>query len=98
MYSKTLQPVNRHLVIDPVFSERKTESGVYLPEEFVNQTEKHITAKVLNFSKDCSENLRELISDSPTKEVVIDTSMIEKISVNGEECYTILENYIVGVL
>ena len=98
MYNKTLQPVNRHLVIDPAFSKKKTESGVYLPEEFVNQTDKHITAKVLNFSKDCSENLRELIDLSSTKEVVIDTSMIEKISLNGEEYYTILENYIVGVL
>lgn len=98
MYSNSLQPVNRHLVIEPLFSERKTKSGVYLPEDFVAQSDKHITAKVLSVSKDCSTNLKELISESTAREVVVDTSMIEKVSFHGEECYTILENYIVGVL
>ena len=93
-----LQPINRYLVITPHFAEKTTDSGVYLPDEFLAKTDKHIVATVHSFSEDCSSNLKCLLMTPEINQVLVDASMVEEVALSSGKHYMVLENYVVGVL
>ena len=94
----TLLPVNRYLTITPHFPEKKTQSGVYLPDEFVTASDKHVVATVHSYSQDCSENLQALLAPANEAQILVDSSMIEAVTLKGEKHYVVLENYVIAAL
>jgi|TARA_R100000030_G_scaffold100043_2_gene92227 co-chaperonin GroES (HSP10) len=94
-----LKPVNRHLTIVPHVKKNETSSGVILPDDFEIEEDRYITATVMDVAADCSSAIRTLRgSGSGNRVVVVDRSMIEEIVVRDKSYYTILENYVVGIL
>jgi hypothetical protein len=97
--SPVLKPVNRHLTIVPHIQKNETSTGVLLPEGFEPEEDKYITATVIDIASDCSPALRELRgSSSLHKVIVIDRSMMEEIKIRDKSYFTILENYVIGML
>jgi len=94
-----LQPLNRHILIEPHLEKNETNSGVLLPEGFTPEMDKYITARVLSVSQDCKDSLKEAcwFLDKKSVSVVVDRSMIEEVSVFGKTHHMILENYVLGV-
>lgn len=94
-----LKPVNRHLTIIPHVKKNETTSGVILPEDFEIEEDRYITATVMDVSPDCSPAIRTLRgSSSNSRTIVVDRSMVEEIVVQDKSYYTVLENYVVGIM
>jgi len=93
-----LKPVNRHLTIVPHVKKNETSSGVILPEDFEAEVDRYITATVLAIATDCSSPLQSMRGDSHERTVVVDRAMIEEIVIKDKSYYTVLENYVVGIL
>ena len=95
---KSLQPLNRHLVVIPHFEEEENSSGVLLPEEFSKNQNRYIQATIVSISSDCSPEFRKIKYDfTDDRVVVLDSTMLEKISLNDKDYYMILENYVMGI-
>ena len=95
----TLKPINRHLTIVPHVQRNETSTGVLLPDGYEPEEDKYITATVVDISEDCSSSLAELRgSGNRDRVVIVDRSMVEEIVVANKSYYTILENYVVGIL
>ena len=96
-----LKPTNRHLLIIPHFRKAKqTNSGVLLPEEYKHEESRYIKATVVAIADDCSTQFRTLkrSSHDENKTIVIDSAMIEEVSIDNKKNYLILENYVIGFL
>ena len=75
-----LKPTNRHLTIVPHFQEKKTESGVLLPEDYKPEQDRYIEATVVDVSDDCSKQFESLrYGTINERKVVVDASMIEEV-------------------
>ena len=85
-------PKNRYLLVQTEKQE-DADTGVLLPEGFTLSKDKYTVATVLQSATDCKG---EHIS-SGTK-VVVDTTMLEEVSVCGQTYEIVLENYIVGLI
>ena len=98
---RTLKPVNRHIVVVPHTSQNETESGVLLPEDFVRDEneDRYITATVVSVARDCSQAFQKLNSRvGEQKQIVVDRSMIEDVTLGDKTYHIILENYVIGIL
>ena len=94
-----LKPVNRHLTIIPHPSRAEAESAVLVPEDYKPEEDRYITATVLDIAPDCSSSLRELRgSGNKNRTIVVERAMVEEIVIKDKSYYTILENYVVGIL
>lgn len=95
-----LKPINRHITIIPHTKKNETNSGVLLPEGFEPEEDRYITATVLDIAPDCGDAFRKLrvSSAGENSTIIVDRSMIEEITLNEKTYYTILENYVVGIL
>jgi len=94
-----LRPINRHLTIIPHVKKNETNTGVLLPDGFEPEEDRYITATVLDIAPDCGPSFQKIRGDgSPDKTIVVDRSMIEEITIKNKTYYTILENYVVGIL
>jgi co-chaperonin GroES (HSP10) len=91
-------PQNRYLLIETQKQEDVENTGVLLPEGYVVPKDKYITATVLDSAEDCK---REAVYGGALyrqgTRVVVDGSMIENVSVAGEDYEIVLENYVVGM-
>ena len=91
-------PQNRYLLIETQKQEDSDNSGVLLPEGYVIPKDKYVMATVLACAADCKrdEIYQKLVYKSGTR-VVVDGSMVENVSVAGQEHEIVLENYVVGM-
>jgi co-chaperonin GroES (HSP10) len=93
-----LQPTNRHLLVVPHPPKKEEKTTVLLPDDYTTSKEAYTVATVVDVSSDCSEEFRKLKSQiSGKREVLIDQSMLETISVKGKNYHFILENYVLGI-
>ena len=96
---RTLQPVNRHLLIVPHTKKNETPTGVFLPDDYSPEKDQFIEATVLAASDDCGQPWSLLgpedYADAP--KAIVDQSMIQEINLNDGNYHLILENYVVGV-
>tara|TARA_R100001510_G_C7588100_1_gene158727 strand:+ start:194 stop:520 length:327 start_codon:yes stop_codon:yes gene_type:complete len=98
-FAPVLKPVNRHLTIIPHPDEEATSTGVILPDDFKQEESRYITATVVDVASDCSTAFNQLRgSANKNKTIIVERSMIEEIIVKEKSYYTILENYVVGVM
>ena len=94
-----LKPINRHLTIVPHLRKAETSTGVLLPDGFEPEEDKYITATVLDIAPDCNQSFQKMRGHSSLdKTIVVDRSMVEEISIKDKIYYTVLENYVVGIL
>ena len=99
--SPVLKPVNRHITIvpHPRSASSDSESSVLLPDDFVVEEDRYITATVLDIASDCSPALRELRGISnKNRTIVVERAMVEEVVVRGKSYFTVLENYVLGIL
>jgi len=90
-----LEPVNRHLLVEPLSEEeKKTTSGVLLPEDYQSQTPTFTSVKLISASRDIS-NIQLM---SPGKILIVQTSMLESVEHRGTQFFLVKENYVMGVV
>ena len=88
-------PLNRHLLVEPAEEEpiEKEESLVLVPDDYSIKKSPHGIYKVLKSAPDC-----EKINESYTgRQVVVEESMVQGITIRNRQYYLVLENYIYGV-
>ncbi len=94
-----LKPVNRHMTIIPHVKKNETKAGVLLPDDFKPEEDRYITATVLAVAPDCASSFQKLRGHPPENNViVVERSMVEEIVLNDKSYFTVLENYVVGIL
>ncbi len=88
------KPVNRHVLIKnrTPKNESETPMGILLPDDFKPTEERYICSDVIDWAEDVRFNLVE------GSKVVVDSSMIEEITVNNSTYSIIQDNYIVGII
>ena len=91
-------PQNRYLLVQTQKQEDADNSGVLLPEGYVVPKDKYVMATVLACAADCKRDgiYNKLLYQQGTT-VVVDGSMVESVSVAGDEHEIVLENYVVGM-
>ena len=92
-------PKNRYLLVQTQSQEDAENTGVLLPEGYSLPKDKYVMATVLDSAEDCK---REAVYGGALykegSKVVVDSSMVEAVSISGETYEIVLENYIVGLL
>jgi len=88
-----MKPFNRHVLVKPIMKEeQKKESLIVLPTDYKKPESPHQLAEVLELSKDCSIDL------SVGDKIVFEKRMLNKIQIDDETHYLVLENYVYGRL
>jgi hypothetical protein len=85
-------PVNRHILIDIPKKKEAAESLIVLPEDYKPEEERYIEVSAMAVADDVRFNVPHLAK------LVIDRTMVEKISVGGSTYSVILDNYVVGMI
>ncbi|MAJ45403.1 MAG: hypothetical protein CMF96_11765 [Candidatus Marinimicrobia bacterium] len=88
------KPVNRHVLIKnrAPKNDKETPMGILLPEDFNPTEERYICSHVIDWAEDIRFKLRE------GSKVIVDSSMIEEITVDNATYSIIQDNYIVGII
>ena len=93
------RPQNRYLLVQTQAQEDADNTGVLLPEGYSLPKDKYVMATILDSAEDCK---REAVYGGALykegSKVVVDSSMVEAVSISGETYEIVLENYIVGLL
>jgi co-chaperonin GroES (HSP10) len=88
-------PVNRYIVIQMTEPRNpETESGIILPDDFNPTEERYTSAKVIGWAED----VRFAPQLSAGATILIDRSMVEKITLEGRDSHVVLDNYVIGIL
>lgn len=90
----SFRPLNRYIEIElePV-KPPQTESGILLPNDFKVQEARHACVKV----KSWDDEVRFANSLKENSWLIVDKSMVEDVTVNGETINLILDNYVLGL-
>ena len=87
-----LRPVNRHILVSYSPPQEKTDTGILLPDDYKAPEQNHIIVEVLGVAEDVSFRCEK------GDKIVIDKKMLDELSIEHSTYYTILENYVIGVL
>jgi co-chaperonin GroES (HSP10) len=86
-----MKPFNRHILVKPVEEPKKKEKTlVVLPTDYKRPESPYQLAEVLELSDDCKVKL------SSGDKIVFEKRTLQKIEIDGELHYLILENYVYG--
>jgi len=89
------KPVNRHILVSVFKTEEPTtDSGIVLPDDFKPTKERYTVVTV----DDWAEDVKFASVLNINSQLVIDNSMLEEISIDGQVHNLILDNYVVGIL
>ena len=90
----TLEPRNRHLWVMPPDAppEPQTQSAVLLPENYEAPQSPYAAVSVLAVAPDVGPRI--LAGET----IIVERSMLNEITFEGESYYLVLENYILGVI
>ena len=87
-----LRPVNRHILVAYSPPQEKTDTGILLPDDYKAPEQNHIIVEVLGVAEDVSFRCEK------GDKIVIDKKMLDELSIEHSTYYTILENYVLGVI
>ena len=89
-----LEPRNRHILVIPNDEESATEEVgmVLVPETYKPEQSPYVAALVLCVAPDVCQ--RVLGGDT----IIVERSMLNEVTFEGETFYLVLENYILGVI
>jgi|TARA_Y100000114_G_scaffold99586_1_gene92753 co-chaperonin GroES (HSP10) len=86
-----MKPFNRHVLVKPIVKKKKEEATlVVLPSDYKQPESAYMFAEVLDLSDDCNISLN--IGDK----IVFEKRTLQKIEIDSEIYYLILQNYIYG--
>lgn len=86
-------PRNRHILIEIMENQKEeSRSTVLLPEGYGEKKDPYVCAIVKEVSPSCT------VSAKKGDKVVVQTSMIQEVSVDDNLYTIVLENYIYGVI
>ena len=87
-------PLNRHVLIEKAEKGPQPEekSLVLLPDDYELKSQFGLY-KVIHHAQDC-EKINESYID---REIVVEESMVQEITIHNRQYYLILENYIYGI-
>ena len=90
---KYFEPHNRHLWVE-LIEEKKEEkkSAVLLPEDYKPRKSEFAVVKLKDGAPDCT---RRWVRG---ENIIVERQMIRKINLEDKTFYTILENYVLGVI
>jgi co-chaperonin GroES (HSP10) len=86
------KPVNRHILVDYTPPQEKSDSGILLPDDYKAPELNHVVVEVLGVADDVSFGCEK------GNKIVIDKKMLEVLTIDHSTYYTILENYVIGVM
>ena len=91
---KMFKPLNRHLMVEKVeIEEPEKDSLVLVPDDYKLKSQSaHGLYKVIAIAQDCEKVNENLMFAN----IVVDESMVQKISLGKEKYYLVLENYVYG--
>tara|TARA_R110000824_G_scaffold32672_8_gene105341 strand:+ start:1436 stop:1708 length:273 start_codon:yes stop_codon:yes gene_type:complete len=89
-----IKPVNRYIHIEVIENEKKTATGIVLPEDYNPTKQRYVTAKVVA----CAQDVRFREDCRPGDKVVVEGSMIEKILINNVSLTVVQDNYVIGIV
>ena len=91
-------PKNRNILVKTHTVEDAENTGVLLPDGYVQPRDKYVLATVVESASDCKRDTayNSVHYESGTK-VVVDAAMVESISIAGKQYEIVLENYVVGM-
>lgn len=91
----SFKPLNRYIEIEVEPTRApQTESGILLPNDFKVEEARHACVKVKSWDKE----VRFANSLNKNSYLIVDKSMVENVTVNGETINLILDNYVLGLL
>lgn len=87
------KPVNRHILIEPPKAPTIPEQSlIVLPDDYSAPAERFIRVTAIEASTDVAFDV------APGCGLVVDSSMIEEISIGRTNYSVILENYVLGIV
>ncbi len=86
----TFQPMNRHLLIEPIEDEQEQENVILLPDEYRPQKSPYLKATVV--AKADNVEIPVNVGDV----VVCERRMLHEVKPDGDTYYLMLQNYIFG--
>tara|TARA_R110002020_G_scaffold295713_1_gene511286 strand:- start:19858 stop:20142 length:285 start_codon:yes stop_codon:yes gene_type:complete len=89
------EPLNRYtqILLTPD-NPHETNSGILLPQDFKPVEERYVTAEVVAWASD----VRFAQWLSKGERLLIDKSMVEEVTVDGDVLHLILDNYVLGLI
>jgi len=88
-----LEPTNRHILVNPLkVPEKESQSIIVLPQDYKKDLPPYKLCKVLDVAGD--SKLLGSLHNGDT--IIVEERMIQKIEVEQNEFYLILENYVLG--
>ena len=89
----TFEPTNRHLLVIPIHEkEEESESAIILPDDYKKPVSPYSTCEVISVSTD--SKLHDSVG--PGDVIVIENRMLQKIKIEQDEFYLVLDNYVLG--
>jgi len=86
----TFQPMNRHLLIEPIEEDHEQENVILLPDEYRPQKSPYLKAKVI--AKADNVEIPVNVGDV----VVCERRMLHEVKTDEDTYYLMLQNYIFG--
>lgn len=88
-------PLNRHLLVEVKTNKsHETTSGIVLPSDYKPEEEQYTVVKLLDWADDVK--FHSVLSKSSN--IVVDRSMVEEVTFNGNSYHVVLENYVMGIV
>ena len=85
----SLNPCNRHLLVQIIEEGGEDESSILLPDDY-SVKPSHTKVILKAKAEDCNLNA------APGSKLLINNTMLEEISVDGNTYCLVLENYVLG--
>lgn len=90
-----IKPVNRYLWLNPIEEKAVKEekkSAILVPDNYTVAESPHKLFEVKAVADDCTLQVQ------PAQKIIGDNTMVNKIELNGEQYYLLLENYVLAVV
>ena len=85
-------PLNRHILVARLEKVEDEQSSFYLPDDYEKPAEPYEAVTVVRIADDCKLDIDELDT------LIVDSSMINTVELDGKKYPLVLENYVYGVL
>ena len=85
------RPFNRYIQVEPIKETEGSGPTVLVPEDYKVEP-KHMTVKVIGLSDSCK------VRPSLGEHIIIESSMVEELTLNRSKYYLVLENYVLASL
>ena len=88
-----LEPTNRYILVKPIENNNKeSDSIIVLPQDYKKPEDPHKLCEVLDISGDS----KFLTSLNKEDLIIVEQRMLQKIEIDENEFYLILDNYVLG--